>query len=241
MLKLIPMSQAKKTAGCAVTYRAGRGSCFGTCPQSCQLNPEVDASTVKVDMPYFKALCAAIPPKGYSFVYTHFDPDLWYPYYRGRLNRKRKTTTVNYSADTLEQAHKAFKRKLSVVVALPKALACRVLDCQGIRVVRCPAEYLPVTCRDCGGSEGPLCARKRRNYIIGFYGHGPGARYVGTDAQAGCYASMGNVRLNWEKVIGVPGDEPDVIREFAKDLPRGTVLRHHVAGDIGLDRGLGSG
>ena len=38
MLKTTAMSTAKKTAGCAVTYRAGSSEKFGTCPASCELN-----------------------------------------------------------------------------------------------------------------------------------------------------------------------------------------------------------
>ena len=46
MLKTVEYSRAKKTRGIgrstnytAVTYRAGDGSNYGTCPASCELNP----------------------------------------------------------------------------------------------------------------------------------------------------------------------------------------------------------
>jgi hypothetical protein len=38
MLKTVKLSQANKTAGCAVTYRAGKANKYDTCPVNCELN-----------------------------------------------------------------------------------------------------------------------------------------------------------------------------------------------------------
>jgi hypothetical protein len=59
MLKTVALSQANKTAGCAVTYRAGAVERFGTCPKTCELNPCADKSTNKIEVlaasrPWFK-------------------------------------------------------------------------------------------------------------------------------------------------------------------------------------------
>jgi hypothetical protein len=73
MLKTVEYSRAKKTRGIAVTYRAGNGSNYGTCPASCELNPS-GCGAKKIDVDYLDAVLDARPAKGVSFTYTHFHP-----------------------------------------------------------------------------------------------------------------------------------------------------------------------
>ncbi len=236
MLKTVKMSMAKKTSGCAVTYRSGSKSIFSTCPTDCPLNPQPKLSVQTVDRHYFQAMLAAVPRGGHSFVYTHFNPVLWIQDYRDRLVTRKPTTVVNYSADNLGEAKSAMNAGLPTVIALPKGSERRVWRVDGLRLVRCPAEYQNVTCATCGGAKGPLCARPQRNYVVAFYAHGPGAKHVGTPTQAGCYAAGGNVRLHWDATRAQGSvDDAEHLRAFARQLPRGSVLRHHVAGDIGAE------
>ena len=60
MLKTVELSRAKKTAGIAVTYRAGKGDMFGTCPASCNLN-DSGKGAENVDNEYLDALLNAKP------------------------------------------------------------------------------------------------------------------------------------------------------------------------------------
>ena len=57
---------------------------------------------------------------------------------------------------------------------------------------------------------------------------------VGTDTAGGCYGNGGPVRLAWEstKKTGDASDGAAVVR-FARSLPPGSFLRHHVVGDLG--------
>lgn len=49
----------------------------------------------------------------------------------------------------------------------------------GRKIVRCPAEYNPrVQCVSCGGSRGPICWQKDRDFIVGFTSHGVFRRKV---------------------------------------------------------------
>ena len=78
MLKTTAMSTAKKTAGCAVTYRAGSSEKFGTCPASCELNPSgTGCSDGQIDFDYLDAVLDAKPRRGFSFTYSHFHPLFW--------------------------------------------------------------------------------------------------------------------------------------------------------------------
>ena len=69
MLKTVEISRAKKTAGIAVTYRAGKNKMFGTCPASCNLN-DSGKGAENVDSEYLDALLNAKPKKGFSFTYS---------------------------------------------------------------------------------------------------------------------------------------------------------------------------
>ena len=60
MLKTVELSRAKKTKGIAVTYRAGTGEKYGTCPTTCKMNCS-GKGTEKIDADYLDALLDAKP------------------------------------------------------------------------------------------------------------------------------------------------------------------------------------
>jgi len=108
----------------------------------------------------------------------------------------------------------------------------------GVRFVRCPAEYNKrVNCANCGADKGPLCARPDRNFVVTFTAHGASKKRIETGHRGGCYADGGNVRIHWQETSDQPQDQTDAetLREFVRTLPSGAVLRHHVAGDFGLE------
>jgi hypothetical protein len=241
MLKTVEMSRAKKTAGIAVTYRAGKNKMFGTCPASCNLN-DSGKGAENVDNEYLDALLNAKPKKGFSFTYSHFDFNLWID--KARAVAK---TVINYSADNMPDALKSFGLNIPTVTVVDQdrwKYNGKFIDVTSdiwkptVQVVRCPAEYRNISCNHCGNGE-PLCARMDRNYIIGFSAHGPNKRKAAslTD-QGGCYGAQGNCRLAWtDTAAGEQPDESDgeKLLRFVKSLPVRAIIRHHVAGDIGAD------
>jgi hypothetical protein len=94
MLKTVEISRAKKTKGIAVTYRAGTKNKYGTCPIDCKMNCS-GTGTESIDWEYFDALLDAVPSKGVSFTYSHFDPNVfgW-----GKKLKEGKTV-VNFSTE----------------------------------------------------------------------------------------------------------------------------------------------
>ena len=241
MLKTVEMSRAKKTAGIAVTYRAGKGAMFGTCPASCNLN-DSGKGAENVDNEYFDALLNAKPKKGFSFTYSHFHWSKW-------IDKARAVgkTVINYSADNILDALKSFACNVPTVTVVSESkwhgskyfhVQRSDIPALTVRVIRCPAEYRNISCNDCGNGE-PLCARMDRNYIIGFSAHGPNKRKAAslTD-QGGCYGAQGNCRIWWtDTAAGEQPDETDgeKLLRFVKSLPVRAIIRHHVPGDIGAD------
>ena len=231
MLKTVECSTGKKTRGLAVTYRAGDGEKYGTCPASCALNCSGKGAQ-KIDAEYLDALLDAVPAKGISFTYTHFPWSKW----ADKLGPGK--TVINYSADTFAAADAADAP--TVVVVPPDFWGGKKAVSRGAGkrpVVRCPEEYRKgFGCANCGNGE-PLCARLDRNFIVGFTAHGAGKKKAAdADTRGGCYADGGNVRLHWRDTSNqAPTDETDAekLSRFAKSLPRRAIVRHHIAGDIG--------
>lgn len=88
--------------------------------------------------------------------------------------------TVNHSANSPEEAAKAFKefkKKIPVVTVLPSD-APNVQTVDDVKVVACPAEKSDVTCATCG-----LCQHSDRDYIIGFRAHGTGKKHANVIAR----------------------------------------------------------
>jgi hypothetical protein len=234
MLNCVEISRAKKTAGLAVTYRAAGGDMFGTCPDSCTLKP-AQTGTNKIDRKYERAVRRAVPRKGAAFLFTHFAPEQW-----AQENEPGKCV-FNYSADSLEQAAKYIKKGVAAVAVVAAHYwndkpSRKVIESNGVKLVRCPDETTGVGCNGCGGGE-PLCARQDRAFGIVFTAHGAAKRAAGDPSQrGGCYAAGGNVALHWRALSRrEQSEESDGARveRFAAGLRRGAILRHHIAGDIG--------
>jgi hypothetical protein len=106
---------------------------------------------------------------------------------------------------------------------------------QGVQFLRCPAELSDdFNCQRCGNGR-PLCARGDRDYVVVFVAHGSGKKKVGT-GKGGCYAAGGPTAIQWHgtRTKGA-ADDVQTLRDFARALPYGSMLRHHVAGDIGRE------
>lgn len=241
MLKTVEISRAKKTKGIAVTYRAGSGEKYGTCPTSCKMNASGKGSE-KIDQDYLKALLAAKPKLGISFTYSHFD---WNSYINLLGPDK---TVINYSTENLPDAINAAVNNVPTVVVLDKKyfetanyfhISRSDIPKETVKVVRCPAEYNDkIGCNNCGNGS-PLCARLKRNFIVGFIAHGPSKRLAADNTKrGGCYADAGNCRIWWQETAeSKQPDETDgeKLLRFAASLPPRAIIRHHVAGDIGAE------
>jgi len=226
MLKTVEKSGNSKTGPIAVTYRSGEHSVFGTCPANCALNPRGSEAAQLIDKRYLNALLAAVPPGGQAWTYSHF-PASSLPIARPGQ------TVINASCDSIDQALAAGAIGRPAVVAAPFGTVWPYIVA-GVRFVRCPAETVEtVNCGNCGNGR-PLCARADRNFVVVFVGHGSARRLVGQDTPGGCYGSGGRVAIQWHatRKTGAPDDAAQ-LRRFARALPPGSLLRHHVVGDIG--------
>ena len=230
MLKTVQMSSNKKTGPIAVTYRAGGRDTFSTCPKSCQLHPRAEAGATTIDGDYLAALLAAVPRGGQAWTYSHFPAELLPVAAPGQ-------TVINASCDTMAAAVAAVKLGRPAVVVAPAGTEwAGGVEYQGVQFVRCPAELAEnFTCQQCGGGR-PLCARPERDFVIVFVAHGPMAGKVGRETAGGCYATTGPVAIQWHKTrtAGAPDDAAELLR-FARSLAPGSLLRHHVAGDLGRE------
>ena len=124
MLKTVEMSRAKKTAGIAVTYRAGAGEKYGTCPASCKMNSS-GKGTEEVDAEYLNAVLDAVPRKGVSFTYSHFSWHLWAEKHCGR-----RYSVAQTAAETLCNPDRSrwFAAPQNIARGFPAAIvetACR--------------------------------------------------------------------------------------------------------------------
>jgi hypothetical protein len=234
MLKTVDYSRATKTRGIAVTYRAGTGEKYATCPASCKMNCSGKGAK-QIDADYLDALLDAVPRRGVSFTYSHFDWKLW----ADKLAPGK--TVINFSTESPLTAAAATLENVPSVVVLREDYwqGSKTQSAPfGVRIVRCPAEYREgFSCADCGNGE-PLCARRDRDYIIGFSAHGPSKKKAADpETRGGCYADAGNCRIWWEDTANGEQRETDAekVRRFAQSLPPGSIVRHHVAGDIGAE------
>ena len=234
-LNCVTRSGAKKTDGCAVTYRSGENNMFGTCPDSCSLKPIGQCGSSKIDPEYWPAVRQAIPARGHAFTYSHFSPGKWPDKNRDGV------TTINYSADTPAEAAKHTDNGTASVTVVPETWwgsNHKHTFVNGVRGVRCPAEYIPkFSCFDCGGGK-PLCARWDRDYFVVFTAHGAGKKLAeSANKVGGCYGNGGNVRLHWDRLANTSQAETDgekLLRWVRDELPARAIIRHHVVGDMGV-------
>ena len=226
MLKTVKHSGNKKTGPIAVTYRAGGHNVFATCPATCALNPQGEHAADLIDLDYLQAVRQAVPRDGQAWTYSHFPAELLPVPAPGE-------TVINASCDTIPQALAAVAIGRPAVVAAPAGTVWPHTQ-EGVLFAQCPAELSnEFDCARCGKGR-PLCARGDRDYVIVFVAHGSGQALVGSDAPGGCYGNAGPVRLAWNKT-STDGhlDDAAALVGFARSLPPGSLLRHHIVGDLG--------
>ena len=232
MLKTVQKSKANKTAGLAVTYRSGTENIFGTCPSTCPLNPTDTQVTDTIDIKYLNAVLKAIPRKGKAFTYTHYKiEDIKDKLLLRKIKYDLDTATINRSTDTIEQAVNIYNKQIPTTVTLADTSnKKKSFTYKGIKFVRCIAEYnKKFSCINC-----QWCSVKHRTFIVVFYAHGSKKKLVGTDTKGGCYGANGHVRLHWENTKNTDTkNEIETLNNFTKQLSTGTLLRHHIVGDIG--------
>ena len=229
MLKVVSKSSNAKLGKIAATYRSGNNDMYGTCPSTCPLKPSTGSQgSDRVNAEYLAALIDAVPEEGVSWTYSHFD--------RAQLPKPQiGKTCINVSEDTIEEAIASIKSGYPTVVAVPAGRNEKVEKIDGVRFVRCPAEYRDeTTCANCGGLE-PLCARPFRDFVIKFTAHGTQAKKVGKAELGGCYGSSGPVAIHWKKTSTAEQFVSDAqkLTEWVKTLPKDAMIRHHVVGDVG--------
>ena len=203
MLNTVENSRAKKTAGLAVTYRAAGGDMYGTCPDTCPLKPAATDTT--------------------------------------EIDRDYESAVFNHSADTLADAARHTKNGAASVAVVSADYwqgrdSAKVTEADGVTMVRCPNETTGIDCRNCGNGT-PLCARSARAFGIVFTAHGVSKRKAGDNETAGgCYAGGGKVALHWRHLSErdeVTETDAEHVARFAASLAPRSILRHHIAGDIG--------
>lgn len=230
MLKTIAVSGNKKTGPIAVTYRSGMHQTYATCPKTCNLHPRSETGAADIDQEYLDAIYNAVPRKGKAWTYSHF-------HFSKLPKPQANKTVINASCDTIEDAIEAANAGHPAVYAAPQGTEDKwPAKINNVKLLRCPAELSDdFDCNRCGDGE-PLCARGDRTFVVVFVAHGIGAKRVGTDKAGGCYAANGPTAIHWANSKKKnDGNDSKNILEFAKSLPMGSYLRHHVAGDIGLD------
>ena len=236
MLKCTYPTTAAKLGVIAATYRAGSTSIYGSCPRSCPLLAQHHrtAATRTLDTVYLDAERRAVPRDGLAWSYTHFNPR---PLFK---NTNSHHSTLNVSTDTTDSAVAAFESGYDTTYVAPHTDLEWPRRIRGVPFVRCPAEAnTTITCQTCGGGA-PLCARQKRRFVIVFVAHGNGKKHI-TDKTGGCYASNFPCVKQWERTRTGIGPttfddttDPERLVAWATALPKGTLLRHRIAGDLGL-------
>ena len=234
MLNVIQSSQAIKTKGCAVTYRSGNKNKYGTCPKSCNLNSNKSHSVEKIDLTYLKAVLDAVPLKGSAWTYTHFKLEDLPSGVVYSIKKDKTKTTINRSADSVKEAVQYVKNGWDAVVVMPYSKSSsKYFVKDGIKFVRCIAEYTNRGCKDCN-----WCQKKDRDFGVTFTAHGFKKLSVGkANSIGGCYASGGNVNIHWERLAEGSQELTDStkLKKFCSSLYK-IKLRHHVTGDIGREK-----
>ena len=233
-------SESEKLKGSAITYRAGMGSKYATCPDSCHLKPET-TEPVKVDSVYAETVARSVPAGGTSYLYTHFHPIDW-----PELANSYGCTTYNYSCDTLRDAADSTLQGVPSVANIPledweriavkNSAAIETSKGPSIMALRCQNETTGVSCGNCGDRLGPWCARPERSFVVVFTNHGSARKLAGDlTKKGGCYGSGGNVRMHWDRLSKQDQIETDseTVTRFVASLNYGSLLRHHIVGDIG--------
>ena len=230
MLNLIPKSRGTKTLGIGITYHYESGAKFATCPSSCSLMPDSVKFAAAFDSDYAESVSVSVPPDGYSFTYSHFEPDLYVDLYRpGR-------TLINSSAGSVRQAARYHKNGIPTVMDIRPDAPPR-FSFAGVDFRACPATLAKhINCGNCGGSRGPICAQADRNWVVTFPWHGPPhvlAKAIESGAPR-CYGADGRVGMQWGAMASGPAKHSESdLAPWTATLRPGSRLRHHVVGDLG--------
>jgi len=103
-----------------------------------------------------------------SFCFTHYHPT---KHNLPILREINNYITINLSADTIKEADDYMTLGLQVVTLVPLNYPKLSLSPKGNKIVVCPQQTGKTeNCHRCG-NYNPLCLRKDRNFIIGFYPH----------------------------------------------------------------------
>lgn len=224
-LSLIGQSKNKKIGPfVACTYRAGSLDNYGTCPKTCEMLPEkhVRFCADTVDRDYLNVIQNTVPRSGIAWTYTHF-------HFSNFEKQTNKKCVINYSADTVGNAYKGLKAGFPTTLHIPESDTLEFFKKKNF--VLCPEQLSKnskFTCSDCGDGR-PLCSRADRDYVIVFIEHG-----IKKDK---CYAGQFRTNIAWKNTREKPEKKKTLVelKNWIKGLPRQMMLRHHVAGDLGLD------
>ena len=117
------------------------------------------------------ALCSAAGERRVAWGYTHYVHSVRNLSVLASLNNYTGTC-INASADGLPQAASLAKVGHPTTVVLDHIPHKRTFAYAGTRIVACPVDSGKTeSCETCGNGV-PLCARKGRTYVIGFYPKG---------------------------------------------------------------------
>tara|TARA_R110000824_G_scaffold13881_3_gene59701 strand:+ start:2589 stop:3011 length:423 start_codon:yes stop_codon:yes gene_type:complete len=121
-------------------------------------------------------------------------------------------------------------------IAVKNSTAIETSKGPSIMALRCQNELTGVSCGNCGDRLGPWCARPERSFVVVFTNHGSAWKLAGDlTKKGGCYGNGGNVRMHWDRLSTEPQTETDseTVTRFVASLNYGSLLRHHIVGDIG--------
>ena len=234
MLNTIEYSEGAKLGRAHGTYRAGKDNPYATCPNDCPLKPEDWQGTDEFDIDYMSDLSKAVPRRGWAWTYSHFAVKLW-----RHLNGAGRTV-INASCKSIQEAIDNTLSGVPSVLDVPPDTP-KVFKEGGVRFITCPAAIRKdITCNNCGGINGPLCARLERNYVITFPWHGTkGTVNKMLAAQKGiCYGVGYFVNKHWRWLSNQDQDnitDGQKLLAWTKTLAPGSRLRHHVVGDGGKE------
>ena len=226
-------SQNVKVGPIATSYRSGKKP-FGTCPNTCKLCDRPEEATTRIDHEYMSAVYNTVPHQGRVFTYVHFHHSMW----ANKYPAKKGKAVFNYSADTLRLARASLAAGVPTVIAVTEKDLARAKNQPGLKIKVCPADKKKgFNCSNCGGSKGPICSWTNRDFAVGFMVHGTRKKKAADTSQpGGCYAEAGfYTRTHWNQLSKREQQKSDAQThiDFVKSLPFATIMRPHIAGDMG--------
>ena len=137
-----------------------------------RLNQAGDLPANNVDA---RAILRAAAASGtVAWTYTHRKNTSFLAMLRRLAKGKTASAIVNVSGDSPSDADKYHGKGLPVVCVTASQERVQRTP-KGTKIVLCPAQYGKTTCQTCGNGS-PLCSRRDRKTIVGFYAHGTSKR-----------------------------------------------------------------